>query len=125
MTQHRFRKDILLAVNGKQIHRRLKHLPARPITLTLFLTSWPGLASWQILGNGHSLQTQGVSSHKGRKQKRNWDNFWTNIFFVVTDYESKSRAEGRSHRVVRQTWSGGRTRVVKSKSLLRGKSLKV
>ena len=60
-----FRKDILLAVKDKQTHRRLKHLPARPITLTLFLTSWPGLASWQILGNGHSLQTQGVSHWDG------------------------------------------------------------
>ena len=59
MTQHRFRKDILLAVNGKQIHRRLKHLPTKPATLALFLTSRPGLTFWQILGIGTACRSKG------------------------------------------------------------------
>ena len=64
-----FRKDILLAVKGKQIHRQLKHLPTKPATLALFLTSRPGLTFWQILGIGTACRSKGCHPTKEGSKK--------------------------------------------------------
>ena len=110
MTQLGFRKDILLAAKGKQIHRQLKTSPNKAHNLGSLSDQQARPDLLANTWNKHSLQKQGVSSHKGWEQKRDWDKaFWANIFFVVIDYESESRAEGRSQWVVRQTWSGGGT----------------